>query len=167
MRGLCGFGLRTSVFCSWSVIWVHERDFKNNVQKFLFQFPPNSFEYCNVFRLTDYLIFRVREVLKLDIIEFKRTQNFLTYNHYLCCLHLGPKMESNHFLANIFHNFWLQLAKQQCMDWLNLILGDETLSSISVYRRWIQYWFGWTSIIRYCINIWLSKKFDRVGYYTI
>ena len=42
-----------------------------------------------------------------------------------------------HFRAIIFYNFRRVLTQQQCIDELNSIFGDETLSSTSFYR-----WYG-------------------------
>ena len=47
------------------------------------------------------------------------------------------ELNREHFRAIIFYNFRRGLTKQQCIDELNLILGNEAPSRISVYR-----WYG-------------------------
>ena len=44
------------------------------------------------------------------------------------------KLNHEHFRAIIYYNFRRGLTQQQCIDYLNLVFGDEALSRTSVYR---------------------------------
>ena len=49
------------------------------------------------------------------------------------------ELNREHFRAIIFYNFRRGLTKQQCIDELNLIFGDEVPSRTSVYRWYAEF----------------------------